>query len=140
MVGSETNNFPVARDGQVTIDVPPLPLTCSSICVGFTIRDGSPNSLKAIHILRDGGGVRRLSLREVEKLPLDGAGGREIRHDGVPWAKAPIANWNQRDFSACRFHRRRRSIPSRACDSVEFPLNFANEREGTGSPGDSAPS
>jgi hypothetical protein len=45
---------------------------------GIAIRDGSPKSLKAIHILRDGRVIRRLSLRQLERLPLDASGARQV--------------------------------------------------------------
>lgn len=79
VIGSQTNEFPVAQSGEVTIDVPRLPRSCSWVWFGLTISDGSPSSLKAIHVLRDGRVVRQLSLRQIERLPLDATGTRQVR-------------------------------------------------------------
>ena len=76
---TSTNDFPVSPDGAVTLDVPRLPRSCSWMFFGFSITDGSPKSLKAIHIMRDGRVIRRLSLRQIEALPLDSRGARQIR-------------------------------------------------------------
>ena len=45
---------------------------------GLTIRDGSPKRLKAIEILQDGRIIRQLSLRELERLPVDPTGVKQI--------------------------------------------------------------
>ena len=79
VIGSDTNEFPIVESGEVTIDVPRLPRSCSWVWFGLTISDGSPSNLRAIHILRDGRVVRRLSLHQIERLPFDTAGARQIR-------------------------------------------------------------
>jgi hypothetical protein len=76
---SLTNDFPVSPDGAVTIDVPRLPRSCSWVFFGFNITDGSPKSLKAIQIVRNGRIVRQLSLRQIEALSLDNRGVRQIK-------------------------------------------------------------
>jgi hypothetical protein len=78
VIGSEAADFAVAQDGRVTIDVPRLPRSCSWVCLGITIRDGSPYNSKAIQVLRDGKIVRRLSLRQLERLHMDEAGVRKM--------------------------------------------------------------
>lgn len=79
VVGSATNDFPVAQNGEVTIDVPRLPRACSWMWFGIILRDGSPESRKAIHVLRDGRVIRWLSLRQLDCMPLDSAGTWQIR-------------------------------------------------------------
>ena len=79
VTGSVTNDFRVSETGEVTIDVPRLPRSCSWVCFGFTITDGSPKNLKAIQVLRDGRVLRRFSVRQIEGLPVDRAGARLIR-------------------------------------------------------------
>ena len=78
VIGSEAADFLVATDGRVTIDVPRLPRSCSWVCLGITIRDGSPYNSKIIQVLRDGKIVRRLSLRQLEQMRLGGSGDRKI--------------------------------------------------------------
>ena len=78
IIGPAVADFPVSQDGRVTINVPQLPRSCSWICWGITIRDGSPYKRKAVHVLRDGKVVRRLSLAQLEQLPLDESGSRKL--------------------------------------------------------------
>ena len=78
VIGSEVADFSVAQDGIVTIDVPRLPRSCSWVCLGITIRDGSPYNSKAIQVLRDGKVLRRLSLRQLERMRLEESGVRKI--------------------------------------------------------------
>ena len=73
-----TNDFPVSPDGAVTIDVPRLPRSCSWVLFDFRVIDGSPKTFKAIHVIRNGRVVRRLSVRQIEGLPLDSQGARQI--------------------------------------------------------------
>ncbi|HEY1172608.1 MAG TPA: hypothetical protein VGH19_14655 [Verrucomicrobiae bacterium] len=69
---ADTNDFPVAADGRVTIDVPTLPRGCDTYALGFIkISDGSPERIRAIHILKDGKIVRKLSLEKLKQLPVD---------------------------------------------------------------------
>ena len=70
--------FPVAKDGHVTVDVPVLPRSCSWRWFGLTIIDRSPYNRKLIYVVCEGKVVRRLSIRELEQLPLDESGTRKL--------------------------------------------------------------
>jgi hypothetical protein len=74
----EAKNFPVSTSGEVVVDVPRLPGSCSLICCGIILRDGSPYNRKVIEVLRDGRLVRKLSLRQLQRLPLDSSGARKL--------------------------------------------------------------
>ena len=78
VIGSEVADFSVPQDGIVTIAVPRLPRSCSWMCLGITIRDGSPYHSKAIQVPRDGKVLRRLSLRQLERMRLEESGVRKI--------------------------------------------------------------
>jgi hypothetical protein len=72
---ADAQTFPVAVDGRVTFDVPRLPRGCDTYLFGVVkIADSSPENLSAIHVLRDGKIVRKLSLRQIERLPVDAEG------------------------------------------------------------------
>jgi hypothetical protein len=65
-------SFSVATDGRVTFDVPRLPRGCDVHFLGIIkIRDGGPESVEAIHVVRNGMVVRKLSLKKLGKLPMD---------------------------------------------------------------------
>jgi hypothetical protein len=67
--------FPVAPDGRVTFDVPRLERGCDAYLFGLIkIRDGSPENVRAIHVLKEHRVVRKLSLAELGKLPTDAEG------------------------------------------------------------------
>ena len=72
---ADEKSFPVAVDGRVTFDVPRLPRGCDTYLFGVVkIGDGSPENVPAIHVLRDGKIVRKLSLTKLGKLPVDAEG------------------------------------------------------------------
>jgi hypothetical protein len=67
--------FPVAADGRVTFDVPQLPRGCDTFLFGvIKIGDGGPENVRAIHVLRHGKIVRKLSLAQFGRLPMDAEG------------------------------------------------------------------
>ena len=74
-----TNEFSVSKTGEAVIDVPALPHGCGLVCLGIRLTDGSPRSQKIIDVLQGGSVVRRLSLRELDRLPLDNSGARKLR-------------------------------------------------------------
>ena len=70
----------VPADGTLDLIVPRLPGSCSVYLFGLIkIRDGDPESLRIIQVLREGKIVRRLSLHVLQKLPADKDGYRLIR-------------------------------------------------------------
>jgi hypothetical protein len=70
----------VPPDGRVLVDVPALPRGCSVYLFGcIKLRDGSPERVRAIQVLRDGKVVRRLSLRTLHDLPIDSDGYRVVK-------------------------------------------------------------
>jgi hypothetical protein len=72
---ADAESFPVSADGRVVFDVPRLPRGCDVYLFGVVkIGEGSPESVPAIHVLRDGKVVRKLSLQKLGKLPTDGEG------------------------------------------------------------------
>ena len=76
---ADTQDYPVASDGRVTFDVPQLPRGCATYFLGVKVSDSRSEDVQAIHLLRDGAVVRRLSLAQIDKLPVDAEG----YHTGV---------------------------------------------------------
>lgn len=69
---SNAQTIPAAADGRVTIDIPRLPRGCDIYLFGMVkIKDGNPENVRAVHVLRDGKVVRKLSLSELGRLPVD---------------------------------------------------------------------
>jgi len=69
---ADTNDFPVAADGRVSFEVPRLPRGCDVHLFGIVkLRDGGPENVPAIHVLREDRVVRKLSLSKLGKLPVD---------------------------------------------------------------------
>jgi hypothetical protein len=71
---ADTQDYPVASDGRVTFDVPRLPRGCAVYFLGVKVSDSRSEDVRAIHLLRDGSVVRRLSLAQIDKLPVDAEG------------------------------------------------------------------
>jgi hypothetical protein len=78
VVWPHTNTFSISTDGEGLIDIPALPRGCSLVCLGMKLQDGSPYNWKVIEVLRDGRVVRRLSLRQIDRLPADTSGRRTL--------------------------------------------------------------
>jgi hypothetical protein len=68
---ADAQDYPVAADGRVTFDVPRLPRGCATYFLGVKVSDSRSEDVRAIHLLRDGSVVRRLSLAQIDKLPVD---------------------------------------------------------------------
>jgi hypothetical protein len=76
---TDTQDYPVAADGRVTFDVPHLPRGCAVYLFGAVkVADSRSEDVRAIHLLSDGAVVRKLSLRQLGKLPVDSEGYRTI--------------------------------------------------------------
>jgi hypothetical protein len=72
---ADEQTFPVAADGRVTFDVPRLPRGCDTYLFGVVkIADGSPENIQAIHVSKNGKIVRKLSLSQLGRLPVDADG------------------------------------------------------------------
>jgi hypothetical protein len=74
VLGTHAADFRVGADGRVILDVPRLPRRCSVDWFGIRVWDGSPMSRKVVEVLKDGRILRRLSLQELERLPIDSVG------------------------------------------------------------------
>jgi hypothetical protein len=72
----DTREFPVGSDGRVKIDVPTLPRACSVYLFDrIRISRGvQPLTSKSVHVIDRGNIVAKLSLAEIDKLPLDASG------------------------------------------------------------------
>jgi hypothetical protein len=72
---ADAESFPVPGDGRVSFEVPSLQRGCDAYLFGaLKVRDGSPENIRAIHVIKSGKVVRKLSLAEVGKLPVDAEG------------------------------------------------------------------
>jgi hypothetical protein len=73
---SDTAEFPVSRDGRVTIDVPRLPRASSVYLFNLIRINGGvkPLTSKSVQLLDSGYIATKLSLAEIEKLPSDASG------------------------------------------------------------------
>ncbi len=59
-------------NGCANLDIPRLPRGCDLHLFGLIkIRDGGPENVAAIHLLRNDQVVRKMSLRKLRKLPVD---------------------------------------------------------------------
>src|SRR5579862_358744 len=58
----EGESYSVAADGRVNFDVPSLPRGCAVYLFGLAkVADHRPDDVRAIHVLKDGEVMRRLS-------------------------------------------------------------------------------
>lgn len=72
--------YPVSDDGSVTFDVPRLPRGSEIYLFGvIKLSDGSPKNVRAIHLKIGNRTIRKLSLNELAKLPIDDEGYRLLR-------------------------------------------------------------
>jgi hypothetical protein len=63
-------SYPVASDGRVSFEVPPLQSGCAVYLFGLVkVADHQSEDVPAIQVFRDGRLVRRLSLNQISKLP-----------------------------------------------------------------------
>lgn len=72
---ADKRDYPVATDGRVTIDFSQLPRGCAVRLFGvIKVSDSGPEEVRAIHLLKDGTVVRKLSLTQLGHLPVDSDG------------------------------------------------------------------
>ena len=77
---STTNEFAVTGSGRATVHVPAMGPGCSSHLFGvIQVYDKSPAAWRVVHILQDDKIVRRLSLKQVSRLPVDDDGYHTVR-------------------------------------------------------------
>jgi hypothetical protein len=65
----------IPADGRITFEVPSLPRGCAVYLFGVVkVKDSTSEKVQAIHLLRDGKVVRKLSLTQLRGLPVDAEG------------------------------------------------------------------
>lgn len=74
----QTNEFRFSSSGEAVVEVPALPGSCSWVCFGITVTDGSPYNRKVIEVLRGDRVVQRLSLRQMGRLPTNLSGAKRL--------------------------------------------------------------
>ena len=74
-VVADTNVYPFAIDGRLTIDVPRLERGCATYFLGMKVRDFSCYDVPAIRIEDcNHATIRTLSLNQLRRLPIDDQG------------------------------------------------------------------
>ncbi len=72
---ADKTDYPVRADGRVTVDVPRLERGCATYLFGVVkVKDGSPYNVPAIHLNKNNRTIRKLSLNDLAKLPVDEEG------------------------------------------------------------------
>lgn len=72
-------SHPVGRDGRVEFTIPPLPTGCEVRLFGrLRVADHGPYGRRVVHVFRDGEVVKRLSIRDIEGLPVGEDGYRVV--------------------------------------------------------------
>lgn len=77
----QTLSFLVSSNGEATLDIPRLPRACCWDLFGLTLVDGSPRTRRLVWVLRDNQMVRRLSIAELEQLPVNADGTIRLKLD-----------------------------------------------------------
>lgn len=77
---AEKTDYTVPADGRVIVDVPHLERGCAMYLFGAVkVKDHSPYDVPAIHIKRGNHTIRKLSLNDLAKLPVDDEGYRLVK-------------------------------------------------------------
>lgn len=76
--GSGQDPVSVPPDGRLVLEFPVLPRECSTFLLGMKVKDRSVEARKIIEVLRDGRVVRRLSVNQLRRRPVDEAGFHEV--------------------------------------------------------------
>jgi hypothetical protein len=72
---ADNAGYQVPPDGRVTVDVPRLERGCSTYLFGVVkVKDASPYNVPAIHLNKGNRTIRKLSLNDLAKLPVDEEG------------------------------------------------------------------
>ena len=75
----EKSVYPVPPDGRVTMEIPRLPSGDATYLVGVKVASASSYDVPAIHLNKDGQTVRKMSLNDLAKLPVDEQGYRVLK-------------------------------------------------------------
>lgn len=76
---SGQGSVPVAEDGRLVLEFPVLPRECSTYLLGVKLKDRSVEARKIVHLVRDGQAVKKLSVNELRRLPVDEQGFHKVR-------------------------------------------------------------
>ncbi|MDQ2677053.1 MAG: hypothetical protein M3Y34_09615 [Actinomycetota bacterium] len=71
--------FPVPEDGRLVLEFPVLPRECSTYLFGVKIKDRSVEGRDLVHFVRDGRVVKKLSVKQLRRRPLDDLGYHKVR-------------------------------------------------------------
>ena len=74
IVIADSTVYSIPDDGQVIIEIPRLPSGCATYAFGVRVANTSSYDVPTIRLEKGGSIVRRLSLNELAKLPMDGEG------------------------------------------------------------------
>lgn len=74
IAGSQQESTRVPTDGRVVLHFPVLPRECSTYLLGVRVKDRSVEARKIVEFVRDGRVIRRMSVRDLRRLPVDQAG------------------------------------------------------------------
>ncbi len=76
----ERAGTPVPADGRVVVNVPALERGCATYLFGVVkVKESSPYDVPAIQVRRGEHTIRKLSINELAKLPVDEQGYRLVR-------------------------------------------------------------
>jgi hypothetical protein len=79
---AEQRDYPIPADGRLVLDVPRLERGCATYLFDkIKVKDSSPYDVPAIVLKRAGRTVKRFSLNDIAKLPLDAEGYHLIKAD-----------------------------------------------------------
>jgi hypothetical protein len=79
VVAASAATFAVPPSGEVLVEIPSLPHGCSQYFFGMRVSNGSPKAKKAVLVSRRGRVVKKLSLNDLDRLPVDATGRRQLR-------------------------------------------------------------
>jgi len=77
--GSQQESIRVPADGRTIVQIPVLPRECSTYLLVLRIKDRSVEARKLIEFVRDGGVVKKISVNDLRRLPVDPAGYHELK-------------------------------------------------------------
>ena len=77
---AEKVDYPVPSDGRVIVQIPVLDHGCATYLFGvIKVKDSSPKDVRAIKLERDDHVIKKLSLNDLGKLPIDDEGYRLVK-------------------------------------------------------------